>query len=33
LKGEEILKIYREKDIIEKAFRTIKSEIEMRPFS
>ncbi len=32
LKGEEILKIYREKDIIEKAFRTIKSEIEMRPF-
>lgn len=32
LKGEDILKIYREKDIIEKAFRTIKSEIEMRPF-
>lgn len=32
LKGEEILKVYREKDIIEKAFRTIKSEIEMRPF-
>ncbi len=32
LKGEEILKIYREKDIVEKAFRTIKSEIEMRPF-
>ncbi len=30
--GEDILKIYREKDIIEKAFRTIKSEIEMRPF-
>jgi len=32
LSGEDILKIYREKDIIEKAFRTIKSEIEMRPF-
>jgi len=32
LKGKEILQIYREKDIIEKAFRTIKSEIEMRPF-
>jgi transposase len=32
LKGEDVLKIYREKDIIEKAFRTIKSEIEMRPF-
>jgi transposase len=32
LKGEEILKIYREKNIIEKAFRTIKSEIEIRPF-
>jgi transposase len=32
LKIEDILKIYREKDIIEKAFRTIKSEIEMRPF-
>ncbi len=32
LKGEDILKVYREKDIIEKAFRTIKSEIEMRPF-
>ncbi len=32
MKGEDILKIYREKDIIEKAFRTIKYEIEMRPF-
>lgn len=32
LSGEEILKIYREKDIIEKAFRTIKSEIDLRPF-
>jgi transposase len=32
LKGEEILKVYREKDVVEKAFRTIKSEIEMRPF-
>jgi transposase len=32
LSGEEVLKIYRDKDIIEKAFRTIKSEIEMRPF-
>jgi len=32
LSGEEILKIYREKDIIEKAFRTIKSEIVLRPF-
>lgn len=32
LSGEDILKIYRDKDIIEKAFRTIKSEIEMRPF-
>lgn len=32
LSGEDILKIYREKDIIEKAFRAIKSEIEMRPF-
>jgi transposase len=32
LKGKEILKIYREKDIIEKAFRTIKSDIELRPF-
>ena len=32
LSGEDILTIYREKDIIEKAFRTIKSEIEMRPF-
>ncbi|HEY9246449.1 MAG TPA: hypothetical protein VIO11_06340, partial [Candidatus Methanoperedens sp.] len=30
--GEDILKIYREKDIIEKAFRTIKSEIDLRPF-
>ena len=26
------MKIYREKDIIEKAFRTIKSEIDLRPF-
>lgn len=32
LSGEDILKIYREKDIIEKAFRTIKSEIDLRPF-
>lgn len=32
LSGEEVLKIYRDKDIIEKAFRTIKSEIEVRPF-
>jgi len=32
LKGEKILKVYREKDVVEKAFRTIKSEIEMRPF-
>jgi transposase len=32
LSGEDVLKIYREKDIIEKAFRTIKSEIEIRPF-
>jgi len=32
LSGEDILKIYREKDIIEKAFRAIKSEIDLRPF-
>ena len=32
LSGEDILKIYREKDIVEKAFRTIKSEIDLRPF-
>jgi transposase len=32
LSAEDILKIYREKDIIEKAFRAIKSEIGLRPF-
>ena len=32
LSGEDILTIYREKDIVEKAFRTIKSEIDLRPF-
>ncbi len=32
LSGEDILKIYREKDIVEKAFRAIKSEIDLRPF-